>query len=90
MVTARVLLLLVHESSLSLCYIFYCNFTLASIVSDLCHLCMSNRNSCIFFFQIYEKVASVFKLDEGVVIANLDADKHRDLAEKYVLSYIQK
>ncbi|RLN22703.1 protein disulfide isomerase-like 2-2 [Panicum miliaceum] len=31
----------------------------------------------------YEKVASVFKLDEGVVIANLDADKHRDLAEKY-------
>jgi len=35
-------------------------------------------------------VASVFKLDEGVVIANLDADKHRDLAEKYVLSYIQK
>ena len=44
----------------------------------------------VFFFQIYEKVASVFKLDEGVVIANLDADKHRDLAEKYVLSYIQK
>ncbi|KAF8661689.1 hypothetical protein HU200_056636 [Digitaria exilis] len=31
----------------------------------------------------YEKLASVFKLDEGVVIANLDADKHRDLAEKY-------
>jgi len=31
----------------------------------------------------YENVASVFKLDEGVVIANLDADKHRDLAEKY-------
>ncbi|XP_066306280.1 protein disulfide isomerase-like 2-2 [Miscanthus floridulus] len=31
----------------------------------------------------YEKVASVFKLDEGVVIANLDADKYRDLAEKY-------
>ena len=30
-------------------------------------------------------MASVFKLDEGVVIANLDADKHRDLAEKYVL-----
>ena len=36
-------------------------------------------------FQTYEKVASVFKLDEGVVIANLDADKYRDLAEKYVL-----
>ena len=31
-------------------------------------------------------MASVFKLDEGVVIANLDADKHRDLAEKYVLT----
>ncbi|XP_062210036.1 protein disulfide isomerase-like 2-2 [Phragmites australis] len=31
----------------------------------------------------YEKLASVFKLDEGVVIANLDADKHKDLAEKY-------
>ena len=32
-VTARVLLRLVHESSLSLCYIFYCNFTLAGILA---------------------------------------------------------
>jgi len=38
---------------------------------------------CKSLAPIYEKVASVFKLDEGVVIANLDADKHRDLAEKY-------
>ncbi|PON89503.1 DnaJ-like [Trema orientale] len=34
----------------------------------------------------YEKVATAFKLDEDVVIANLDADKHRDLAEKYGIS----
>ncbi|XP_039127333.1 LOW QUALITY PROTEIN: protein disulfide-isomerase like 2-1-like [Dioscorea cayenensis subsp. rotundata] len=34
----------------------------------------------------YEKVANVYKLDEGVVIANLDADKHKDLAEKYGVS----
>ncbi|KAK3164319.1 hypothetical protein QOZ80_1AG0015970 [Eleusine coracana subsp. coracana] len=38
---------------------------------------------CKSLAPIYEKVASVFKLDEGVVIANLDADKYRDLAEKY-------
>ncbi|WVY97264.1 hypothetical protein V8G54_029415 [Vigna mungo] len=30
----------------------------------------------------YEKVATAFKLEENVVIANLDADKYRDLAEK--------
>ncbi|XP_062083502.1 probable protein disulfide-isomerase A6 [Humulus lupulus] len=34
----------------------------------------------------YEKVAAAFKLEENVVIANLDADKHRDLAEKYDVS----
>ncbi|KAL6627839.1 hypothetical protein ACP70R_031565 [Stipagrostis hirtigluma subsp. patula] len=38
---------------------------------------------CKHLAPIYEKLASVFKLDEGVVIANLDADKYRDLAEKY-------
>ncbi|KAL6850098.1 hypothetical protein ACP4OV_020725 [Aristida adscensionis] len=38
---------------------------------------------CKHLAPIYEKLASVFKLDEGVVIANFDADKHRDLAEKY-------
>ncbi|GJN31951.1 hypothetical protein PR202_gb20414 [Eleusine coracana subsp. coracana] len=38
---------------------------------------------CKSLAPIYEKVASVFKLDEGVVITNLDADKYRDLAEKY-------
>lgn len=35
---------------------------------------------------IYEKVATAFKLEEDVVIANLDADKYRDLAEKYGIS----
>ncbi|GAA0155065.1 chaperone [Lithospermum erythrorhizon] len=34
----------------------------------------------------YEKVASAFKNEEDVVIANLDADKHKDLAEKYGVS----
>ncbi|XP_010544982.1 PREDICTED: protein disulfide-isomerase like 2-1 [Tarenaya hassleriana] len=34
----------------------------------------------------YEKVAAVFKQEEGVVIANVDADKHRDLGEKYGVS----
>ncbi|KAL2323693.1 hypothetical protein Fmac_028072 [Flemingia macrophylla] len=34
----------------------------------------------------YEKVATAFKSEEDVVIANLDADKYRDLAEKYDVS----
>ncbi|GLT70256.1 hypothetical protein SLA2020_423500 [Shorea laevis] len=34
----------------------------------------------------YEKVATAFKSDEVVVIANLDADKYKDLAEKYGVS----
>ncbi|KAJ4838647.1 Protein disulfide-isomerase like 2-1 [Turnera subulata] len=34
----------------------------------------------------YEKVATAFKLEEDVVIANLDADNYRDLAEKYGVS----
>ncbi|XP_038692104.1 protein disulfide-isomerase like 2-1-like [Tripterygium wilfordii] len=34
----------------------------------------------------YEKVASAFKLEKDVVIANLDADKHKDLGEKYGVS----
>ena len=36
----------------------------------------------LFSLQTYEKVATAFKLEEDVVIANLDADKYRDLAEK--------
>ena len=32
--------------------------------------------------QVYEKVATVFKQEEGVVIANLDADAHKSLGEK--------
>uniref|UniRef100_A0A452Y1Q8 protein disulfide-isomerase n=3 Tax=Aegilops tauschii subsp. strangulata TaxID=200361 RepID=A0A452Y1Q8_AEGTS len=41
---------------------------------------------CKSLAPIYEKVASVFKQDEGVVIANLDADKYTSLAEKYGVS----
>ncbi|CAN6326756.1 unnamed protein product [Urochloa humidicola] len=41
---------------------------------------------CKHLAPVYEELASVFKQDEGVVIANLDADKHTDLAEKYGVS----
>ncbi|CDP18230.1 unnamed protein product [Coffea canephora] len=34
----------------------------------------------------YEKVATAFKLEDHVVIANVDADKYKDLAEKYGVS----
>ncbi|ESW35323.1 hypothetical protein PHAVU_001G225600 [Phaseolus vulgaris] len=34
----------------------------------------------------YEKVAAAFNLDEEVVIANVDADKYKNLAEKYGVS----
>ncbi|XP_051124662.1 protein disulfide-isomerase like 2-1-like [Andrographis paniculata] len=34
----------------------------------------------------YEKLAAAFKTEEDVVIANLDADKHKDLAERYGVS----
>ncbi|XP_041018278.1 probable protein disulfide-isomerase A6 [Juglans microcarpa x Juglans regia] len=34
----------------------------------------------------YEKVATAFKFEDDVVIANLDADKYKDLAEKYDVS----
>ncbi|AQK69405.1 Protein disulfide-isomerase like 2-1 [Zea mays] len=37
---------------------------------------------CKHLAPIYEKLASVFKQDDSVVIANLDADKHTDLAKK--------
>lgn len=38
--------------------------------------------------QTYEKVATAFKLDEDVVIANLDADKYKDLGEKLVIQHL--
>jgi protein disulfide-isomerase A6 len=41
---------------------------------------------CKHLAPVYEKLASVFKQDVGIVVANLDADKHRDLAEKYGVS----
>lgn len=34
----------------------------------------------------YEKVATAFKQDENVVIANVDADKYKDIAEKFGVS----
>ncbi|GFY90523.1 thioredoxin family protein [Actinidia rufa] len=34
----------------------------------------------------YEKVASAFKLEDDVIIANVDAAKHKDLGEKYGVS----
>ncbi|KHG11729.1 Protein disulfide isomerase-like 2-2 [Gossypium arboreum] len=34
----------------------------------------------------YENVATAFKMEEDVVIANIDADKYKDLAEKYGVS----
>ncbi|KAL3515974.1 hypothetical protein ACH5RR_022876 [Cinchona calisaya] len=34
----------------------------------------------------YEKVATAFKLEDHVVIANVDADKYKDIAEKYGVS----
>jgi hypothetical protein len=36
----------------------------------------------LLFLQTYEKVATAFKLEEDVEIANVDADKYKDLAEK--------
>uniref|UniRef100_A0A7C9CT31 protein disulfide-isomerase n=1 Tax=Opuntia streptacantha TaxID=393608 RepID=A0A7C9CT31_OPUST len=41
---------------------------------------------CKALASTYEKVATAFKLEEDVVIANLDADKYKDLAEKYGIS----
>ncbi|GAA0141037.1 chaperone [Lithospermum erythrorhizon] len=41
---------------------------------------------CKSLAPIYEKVASAFKNEDDVVIANLDADKHKDLAQKYGVS----
>ncbi|GFY94920.1 thioredoxin family protein [Actinidia rufa] len=35
---------------------------------------------------IYEKVAAAFKLEDDVIIANVDADKHKELGEKYGVS----
>ncbi|KAI9081020.1 hypothetical protein K1719_037000 [Acacia pycnantha] len=34
----------------------------------------------------YEKVATAFKLEEDVVIANIDSDQYKDIAEKYGVS----
>ncbi|KAK2443901.1 putative protein disulfide-isomerase A6 [Trifolium repens] len=41
---------------------------------------------CESLAPIYEKVSAAFKSEDEVVIANLDADKYRDLAEKYEVS----
>nr|KJB09450.1 hypothetical protein B456_001G143100 [Gossypium raimondii] len=41
---------------------------------------------CKSLAPIYEKVATAFKLEEDVVISNLDVDKYTDVAEKYGVS----
>ncbi|KAL3030290.1 hypothetical protein AAZX31_03G212100 [Glycine max] len=41
---------------------------------------------CKALAPIYEKVAAAFNLDKDVVMANVDADKYKDLAEKYGVS----
>ncbi|KAG5020068.1 hypothetical protein JHK87_015923 [Glycine soja] len=52
---------------------------------SLAPISISLRISC-YHFKTYEKVVTAFKLEEDVVIANLDADKYKDLAEKYDVS----
>ena len=46
------------------------------------------REEVFICLQIYEKVAAAFNLDKDVVIANVDADKYKDLAEKWVQWHI--
>ncbi|TYH10066.1 hypothetical protein ES288_A07G148400v1 [Gossypium darwinii] len=41
---------------------------------------------CKSLTPIYEKLATAFKLEEDVVIANLDVDKYTDVAENYGVS----
>ncbi|KAK8953892.1 Protein disulfide isomerase-like 2-2 [Platanthera zijinensis] len=41
---------------------------------------------CKMLIPTYEKLANAYKLDEDVVIANLDADDHKHLAQKYGVS----
>ncbi|KAJ6798619.1 protein disulfide isomerase-like 2-2 [Iris pallida] len=41
---------------------------------------------CKSLAPIYEKVANAFRLEEDVVIANLDADNYKDIAEKHGVS----
>ncbi|XP_039048343.1 probable protein disulfide-isomerase A6 [Hibiscus syriacus] len=38
---------------------------------------------CKILAPTYEEVATAFKMEDDVIIANLDADKYKDLAEKY-------
>ncbi|WOL15811.1 hypothetical protein Cni_G24592 [Canna indica] len=41
---------------------------------------------CKHLAPIYEKVANAYKSEDDVIIANVDADKYKDLAEKYGVS----
>ncbi|CAN8314466.1 unnamed protein product [Cochlearia groenlandica] len=45
-----------------------------------CHGCFA---SPLLFPNTYEEVATAFKQEEDVVIANLDADAHKSIGEKY-------
>ncbi|CAK9157742.1 unnamed protein product [Ilex paraguariensis] len=52
---------------------------LTNIISKLCGHCKNLAPA-------YEKVAMAFKMDKDVVVASLETDKHKDLAEKYGVS----
>ncbi|KAG6787061.1 hypothetical protein POTOM_008689 [Populus tomentosa] len=55
-------------------------------LAPVCLSCNDDLEFAGLFLQIYEKVATAFKSEEDVVVANLDADKYKDLAEKYGVS----
>ncbi|KAL2508799.1 Protein disulfide-isomerase [Forsythia ovata] len=59
---------------------------IAAFPSDVVVLTSDNFNEIVLDeakdVLTYEKVATAFKLEEHVVIANVDADKYKDLGEK--------
>ncbi|KAL2547936.1 Protein disulfide-isomerase [Forsythia ovata] len=59
---------------------------IAAVPSDVVVLTSDNFNEIVLDeakdVLTYEKVATAFKLEEHVVIANVDADKYKDLGEK--------
>ncbi|MBA0757815.1 hypothetical protein Gotri_020878 [Gossypium trilobum] len=67
--------------------IFFCFNLFCKKWSDQVLYWFSARcGHCKSLAPIYEKVATAFKLEEDVVISNLDVDKYTDVAEKYGVS----
>nr|KJB09451.1 hypothetical protein B456_001G143100 [Gossypium raimondii] len=66
------------------------NVKIATLPSSVVVLNADNFNEIVLDetkdVLIYEKVATAFKLEEDVVISNLDVDKYTDVAEKYGVS----